>query len=140
MGIVRGQRDAKVEALLENLLVGMGAILWRLSAFSEHARTYRANIRNPALSPATVMCPLQGALPSTRTTSPGLNCLLSPSVVVIENLPRRIVANSAAGPGWLSRFSKSRLPQTGSKPPKHATDAGTLRCRRELLAARYRSC
>ena len=52
---------------------------------------YRAKSRYPGLSPTTVMCPLQGAMSSSRTVSPACNRLVSPSVTVIENTPRSTV-------------------------------------------------
>jgi len=52
---------------------------------------YRVTIRNPGWSPTTVICPLQGKVSSTLITSPVRNCLVSPSVVVIENAPSTTV-------------------------------------------------
>jgi hypothetical protein len=51
----------------------------------------RAKSRNPGLSPTTVMCPMQGVMSSSKTVSPACNCLVSPSVTVIENTPRSTV-------------------------------------------------
>jgi hypothetical protein len=85
---------------------------------------YRVTIRNPGWSPTTVICPLQGKVSSTLITSPVRNCLVSPSVVVIENAPCTTVTNCAAGAGWFSRFSRSRAPQPGSNPAKYAFEAG----------------
>ena len=51
----------------------------------------RAKSRNPGLSPTTVICPVQGVMSSSRTMSPACNCLVSPSVTVIENTPRSTV-------------------------------------------------
>ena len=46
-------------------------------------------IVNEVLSPTTLMCPLQGAVSSTRSTSPGPKRRVSPSVVVTDMTPWR---------------------------------------------------
>jgi hypothetical protein len=64
------------------------------------AGAQRANTKNPTVSPTTVMCPLQGATSSRWSTSPACNCLVSPSVAVMENIPWATVRNWIAGVGW----------------------------------------
>ena len=92
-----------------SVALGKADSLWAPAAL-DHAKSwrgwdaplcgrYRANIRNPGWSPTTVMCPLHGEVSSSRSTSPAFNCLVSPSVAVIEKMPRRTVRNCTAGVG-----------------------------------------
>ena len=82
------------------ILAQTRSLAWQPLELPQTHDHQRAKSRNPSLSPNTVMCPLQGVTSSSWTTSPACNCLVSPSVTVIENVPSTTVNSWTAGVGW----------------------------------------